>query len=362
MKRDDFVKMKLVIISGAGLSTGSKLPTYDELSLSPSFAEFFSANTENALVILENFLTQFDGIKPNKSHYECVKLEIYCSSMGIEFEHYTLNIDDLMEQACGRVTHVYGCINDLSSVINARFSETTQLDSIEWHKDDILLLLGISNNGYPLPLIEAKVIEKEGTVFNYNLVQNELLTCQQVIGDLSGTFESLNIQVDLPIQKDEVCLGDDNIATLYQFIISGRNYGIYFSSSIEHYTEIDRVEEIESAFNEPLTRRSSEIKFDLMDNFTNPPDVHFNVPDGKVFSLRDLNKLGHTICSIMYSHGIENKVDFFTASAARPELNSYYKRLAVRYCNTLKYEYCVDIDLREGNGYVIKTDNINREN
>lgn len=59
-----------------------------------------------------------------------------------------------------------------------------------------------------------------------------------------------------------------------------------------------------------------------MDNFTNLPDVHFNVPDGKVFSLRGLNKLDHTICSIMYSHGIENNVDFFTASAARPELNS----------------------------------------
>ena len=47
-----------------------------------------------------------------------------------------------------------------------------------------------------------------------------------------------------------------------------------------------------------------------MDNFTNPPDVHFNVSDGKVFSLRGLNKLDHTICSIMYSHGIENNVDF----------------------------------------------------
>ena len=151
--------MKLVLLSGAGLSAGSGIPTYQERTMSEEFKDFFSASETQALQILQSHKHIFDGAKPNSAHHECKRIEEFCRAAGIEFQHFTLNVDSLIEKVNGTTTHIYGCVDDPVTVVNSRFSEASIIDDLIWSQDDTLVILGVSDNGYPIGILEAKVLQ-----------------------------------------------------------------------------------------------------------------------------------------------------------------------------------------------------------
>ena len=84
-------------------------------STDKNYQSFFSEEKAEAIKIAGQFYKQFSTCKPNKIHERCHQIEKYCEIFDIEFQHYTLNVDNLLEQAGGSATHLYGCINDLNS-------------------------------------------------------------------------------------------------------------------------------------------------------------------------------------------------------------------------------------------------------
>lgn len=102
--------MKVVILSGAGLSVPSGLPTYEDIKGTVEYKSFQTADESELLEIIESVNQKYKAFSPNSAHFECKYLETYCESIGVEFQHYTLNIDDLIEKSGGSATHIHGSI------------------------------------------------------------------------------------------------------------------------------------------------------------------------------------------------------------------------------------------------------------
>ena len=346
--------MKLVLLSGAGLSAGSGIPTYQERTMSEEFKDFFSASETEALQILKSHKHIFDGATPNKAHYECKRLEDFCRAVNVEFQHFTLNVDSLTEKADGITTHIYGCVDDPVTVVNSRFSEASALDDLVWYKDDILVILGVSDNGYPIGILEAKVMQSGGQVINYNIESNSNLLCEQVIGSVTDTLKSIEVTSKFPLVFNELDYGTYKVDT-YGININGLDYVVYFSPSIHFYKEMDLLEDIQTIIGHQLTHFSFEVKFDYKPNIFGGVEAQFKAPVGPPLSLQNLNILGFTLCSLINIHKNQYGGEFYTASAASSNLVRFYNKLAKQYCNTLKYAHWLEINLNEEIYYVIKT-------
>lgn len=346
--------MKLVLLSGAGLSAGSGIPTYQERTMSEEFKDFFSASETQALQILQSYKHIFDGATPNSAHHECKKIEEFCRAVNIEFQHFTLNVDSLIEKENGTVTHIYGCVDDPVTVVNSRFSEASIVDDLIWSQDDILVILGVSDNGYPIGILEAKVLQASGQVINYNIEHNSNLFCDQIIGSVTDTLKSIEVTSKLPLVFKELDLGTYKVDT-YGININGLNYIVYFSPSIHFYNEMDLLEDIQTFIGHQLTHSSFEVKFDYEPNIEGGVETQFKAPVGPPLSLLNLNILGHTLCSLINIHKNQYGGEFYTASAAHSRLVRFYNKLAKQYCNTLKYGHWLEINLNEEIYYVIKT-------
>lgn len=346
--------MKLILLSGAGLSAPSGIPTAQSGALKNELADFYSDSENTVREMLVRCQDRFAGSKPNRAHYECENMEQFCKTTGVEFQHYTLNVDSLLEQAGASVEHIYGCIDDVDSILENRDSNINLATSIDWEDGDLLVFLGISNEGYPLAYIEACVAALGVRCLNYNLVQNPDLTCRQIIGDISQLLSSIDVVSQLPLVFNELDLGTYKVDT-FKISISTLNYVVYFSPSIEFYTELDLLDDVQKRIEHTLTDRSFEIKFDHEHNLDGGPEAQFKPPMGPPLSLQYLNILGDTICALINIHKYQYDGEFYTATAAHSRLVNFYDRLARRYCNKLNYPLWSKIDLNEEKYYVIKT-------
>ncbi|MGR3968791.1 SIR2 family NAD-dependent protein deacylase [Shewanella sp. 1180_01] len=330
--------MRVIILSGAGLSAPSGLPTYEELKRDVQYSNFFSSSADIALNIISGFVEQFSYAKPNNAHRECLKIQRFCEFMGIGFEHYTLNIDNLAESIGCKVTHLHGCVDNLANLVENRFETVDPFEKIVWEAGDVLLILGVSNDGYPLAFLENNVVSSGAYFCNYNVLHNESLASFQVIGDVSKTFSAISAltELDLKCFFDIFPFGTYD-ADVVKCNIYGREYSIYFSPTLEFYSSPDEVLMVESHTKQTLTMKSSEVKFDLQVN-TAEGGESFATPRDQ-FTLEQLNMFGIVLVTIIDAHARFRHTDLYTASAIRPELTPFYNRLASKYAKRLQYEH-----------------------
>ncbi|MCS6237157.1 hypothetical protein G3495_18885 [Shewanella baltica] len=330
--------MKVIIFSGAGLSAPSGLPTYEELKLDDRYSDFFSSSSEAAFDIISDFVGQFSHAKPNKAHRECLNIEQFCRVFGIKFEHFTLNIDSLVESTGGAVTHLHGCVDDLNNLVENRFKTFDPFEQMIWEPGDILLVLGVSNDGYPLAFLEQMVTQSGASFRNYNMFPNDVLIGPQVVGDITQTLSAIDALNLLDLKcLFEIFPFDGYEADIVKFFMYGREYVVYFSPTLDFYTSPDEVDAVEAYIKHKLTKKSSEIKFDLTVNSERIGES-FTAPQDK-FTLKQLNMFGTVLVTIIGAHAKFREPDLYTASAIRPELVPFYNRLALRCAARLEYSH-----------------------
>ena len=113
---------KLVVLSGAGISKESGIPTYrDKGGLWEKYDPEYYATIEgwksnqNKMIEFYNMIRKkISEINPNDGHYELAKLE-----NKFDVQIITQNIDDLHERAGSKkVLHLHGSIKSIRSQIN----------------------------------------------------------------------------------------------------------------------------------------------------------------------------------------------------------------------------------------------------
>jgi hypothetical protein len=324
--------MKVVILSGAGLSVPSGLPTYEDIKGTVEYKSFQTADESELLEIIENVNQKYKAFTPNSAHFECKYLETYCESIGVKFQHYTLNIDDLIEKSGGSATHIHGSIAEPSSIVSFKDVPSEDLCCMEWGPSDILIVLGVSNNGFPLAAIEANVLLAGARFLNYNIVSNHETSTETIIGDISETFKFLDHKNLPQVEFIEVDLGF--IVSQLECNIMGSEYTVYILPSTEGDFSYERLEGTESRIGMELDENCYEIKFDLKSNIEN--ETVFKLAEVPI-TRQQLNLLGRVISGLILSHSIDNQVTAYTASAADEKLVVFYNLLASRYVDQLEY-------------------------
>jgi hypothetical protein len=319
--------MKLVLLSGAGLSATSGVPTYVDVVNQDLYKEFLSTDNPDVLSTAELIKQKFDSYTPSTVHHQCVKIGKVCDSLGIEFRHFTLNVDDLIEKAGGEAEHLYGCINEPQTMVDFRFEPRYNIDYLDWESGDLLVFLGISDNGIPLAHLESIVLSAEGTVHHYNLDESNILSGLQIIGDLADTFSSTSITTYIPFDFIELDYGDSNIVHVTDFELSNQVYEVFFTPYELRTMDDNEYKEIENVTGIPIDQNNFEIKFDLKSNRENENRGSYTRPRAN-FSLQEMHVLGDLILSAASSHFATYEVSLYTASAQYPSLNSYYTKLA----------------------------------
>ncbi|MDD9180572.1 MULTISPECIES: SIR2 family NAD-dependent protein deacylase [Aliivibrio] len=342
--------MKLVVLSGAGLSSPSGMPIYDEIKLDSDYLLLHSAQAEDIVIgAISSLKSRFLHIKPNSVHRELVKLHHYCQAHGVEMTHYTLNVDDLIEQVGGTVHHLHGNIKDPKSIFDHKDVASLDLNSITWASGDLMVVLGVSNNGYPLSYLESEVLACGGSFLNFNIVNNDDLLSQTTVGDLSDTFSVLELSQNLHSEFNIIDLGDYEI-DIKTFSINERTYEVYFTPTQFVVTSEEEQKELEELVGQKLDHTAYEIKFDLQSN--RESESPFEQPDNN-FTLRELNLLGMIIASTIKAHSSLRQVTLYTASAAEDNLVLFYNRLANVYASRLQYDHWCGFGL-EGVNYAFK--------
>ncbi len=128
--------MKIVILSGAGLSAESGIETFrDSNGLWNNYSieevatiEGFTANPEVVHKFYNQRRNQIINAAPNPAHYALAKLEL---EPEVELIHITQNIDDLCERAGGKnIIHMHGEIMKCRCLLCGKVSNCTQQTSI----------------------------------------------------------------------------------------------------------------------------------------------------------------------------------------------------------------------------------------
>ncbi|MEZ8291371.1 hypothetical protein [Vibrio sp. 10N.237.312.B06] len=70
--------MKVIILSGAGLSVPSELPAYEDIKNTPEYQAFQGASPCEVLALVKKIRHQYEQFLPNRAHYECMYLERLC--------------------------------------------------------------------------------------------------------------------------------------------------------------------------------------------------------------------------------------------------------------------------------------------
>ncbi|EHP3974649.1 hypothetical protein BS623_02730 [Vibrio parahaemolyticus] len=328
--------MKLVVLSGAGLSSPSGMPTYDEIKLDHDYLTLQSAQDEEiALAAILSLRARFSLLKPNSAHRELAKLSNYCQAHNIELIHYTLNVDDLAERAGGVVHHLHGTINDPKSILDNKDVVAFDLSTIKWESGDLMVILGVSNNGYPLANLESEVTAYGGSFLNFNIVNNDDLNSQTIVGCLLDTFTVLDISQHLHSEFEIIDLGDYE-TDIKTFTINERTYEVYFTPTQFVISCEEEQQELEELVGQKLDHTAYEVKFDLQSN--RESDSIFKQPNDN-FTLSELNLLGMIIASSIKAHSSLRQVTLYTASAAQDNLVPFYNRLAKVYASRLQYDH-----------------------
>lgn len=104
----------ILIISGAGLSKASGIPTFRDSAdgLWENFkVEDVSCSTSDMNLVsafYQNLYRKYYGIKPNGAHHACAELEKYKNVL-----HVTQNVDGLLQSAgCKNVVEIHGSFSD----------------------------------------------------------------------------------------------------------------------------------------------------------------------------------------------------------------------------------------------------------
>lgn len=324
--------MKVVILSGAGLSVPSGLPAYEDIKETAEYKAFQTAKECELLEIIESIRYKYKAFTPNSAHSECKYLETYCESIGVEFQHYTLNIDDLIEKSGGSAIHIHGSIAEPSSIVSFKDVPSKDLCGLEWELSDILIVLGVSNTGFPLAAIEANVLSAGARFLNYNIVSNHETVTDTVLGDVSETFKFLDHKNLPQVEFIEVDLSF--VVSQLECNIMGNEYIVYLMPSTESDFSVERLEDTESRIGMKLDENCYEIKFDLKSNIENKT---FFEPPEETSTRQQLNLLGRVISGLILSHSRDHKVVAYTASAADERLVLFYDLLAKRYVDQLEY-------------------------
>ncbi|CAG9001752.1 MAG: NAD-dependent protein deacylase sirtuin-5, mitochondrial [Candidatus Celerinatantimonas neptuna] len=326
--------MKLVIFSGAGLSMPSGIPGYERLKETPIYDAISQADDPTFLSLVKSTYEQYSDCQPNKAHNECKQLEKYCEILGIDYVHYTLNVDTLLEQAGADVEHLYGCMNDPESLVCRRHFPAESFINMQWDPGDILLVLGVSDSGAPLAFIENKVSEAGAVFKNYNIAPNPGLQTQTIMGNIVETFSAVDA---LSIVFSEFDIVDAGFAEFQvrEFLIRDRRYETYFSPAKDTYTDLVEQQFIEKLVHHPLDQLVYEVKFDLSENREN--ETIFARPHNN-FDLEALNALGIVLAASVKAHQKLSGGEIYTATAADIGLVRFYNRLAKKYANQLNYD------------------------
>ncbi|MBD1566921.1 SIR2 family NAD-dependent protein deacylase [Vibrio sp. S12_S33] len=324
--------MKVIILSGAGLSVPSGLPTYEVIQESPEYQAFQTSDVGELKEHIEKACQKYSTYKENKAHLECMFLETYCKSLGVDFQHYTLNIDCLIEKAGGSAIHIHGCLSEPESIIEYKDVPCVDLFALDWNPNDLLIVLGVSNSGFPLAAIEAKALAAGARFINYNIESNVETVTDTTLGDLAETFRFLDHKNLPAIEFIEVDL--EFIVDQLKCNIEGNEYVIYLTPSTECDFSDERLEETEALVGMTLGENCYEIKFDLQSNIDN--ETWFEPPQ-KTVTRRQLNLLGRVIAALILSHSASRKGIVYTASAVDERLVSFYNMLAKRYADQLNY-------------------------
>ncbi|CAK1765196.1 Deacetylase sirtuin-type domain-containing protein [Vibrio crassostreae] len=325
--------MKVIILSGAGLSVPSELPAYEDIKNTPEYQAFQGASPCEVLALVKKIRHKYEQFLPNRAHYECMYLETYCQSLGVEFLHYTLNIDDLIEKAGGSAVHLHGCINEPDSIVKCKDVPCVDLFNIEWEVNDLLIVLGVSNNGFPLAALEANALASGAKFVNYNIVSNSETSNPTVIGDVSEVFKFLDHRNLPPIELTEVDLGF--IVYQIECNIMESEYTVYLTPSTEGDFSDGRLEDTEDRIGMKLNENCFEIKFDLKSNIEN--QTLFEQPE-RAITRQQLNLLGRVIAALILSHSRSKNVIVYTASAVDERLVLFYNLLARKYADQLEYD------------------------
>ncbi|KXF82446.1 SIR2 family NAD-dependent protein deacylase [Enterovibrio coralii] len=325
--------MKVIILSGAGLSVPSGLPAYDDIKDTPEYQAFLNAHYNEAQALADNICHRYESFKPNQAHYECVYLETYCQSLGVEFYHYTLNVDNLVEKAGGQAVHLHGCIDDPHSIVKHKDVSSVDLFDLEWGHNDLLIVLGVSNSGFPLAAIEANALAAGAKFVNYNIEPNNETCTPTVIGDLIDTFKFLDHRNLPPIELTEVDLGF--IVYQIECNILGNDYTVYLTPSTESDFSESRLVDTQERLGMTLTNNCFEIKFDLKSNID---DGTLFEPPTQSITRRQLNLLGRVIAALLFSHSKSKNVIAYTASAVDVRLVPFYNLLARKYADHIGYD------------------------
>jgi len=319
--------MRIVLISGAGLSATSGAPVYNDISQHPLYTGFNNATAFEAEGLAQKIADTFDSLRPSKAHRECALIEDVCAHLGIDFCHYTLNVDTLIEQANGTATHVYGSVDSPSSLVTFRSVPQIDLTEMHWEPDDIIFFLGVSEQGLPLAYMTSCIDAAGGNIFLYNLQHNDELVGNQMVGDLSHTFSCAEVlkHIPLPISVADFGIGTD--VEFAEFCLGGTNYTIFFTCSSTPSANTNMIELGAEELHVEDASRVFEVKFDVSQNIDN--DTAYKRPKRNL-SFKELNVLGQILMAYIYSHYAcsEVKPSMYVAEAYYPELNAFYRRLA----------------------------------
>jgi hypothetical protein len=334
------LQMRIVLISGAGLSSTSGAPTYNEISRHPLYTAFTTSDNDEVAIVAQQIAEEFDELRPSRVHRECVLIEDVCIHLDISFIHYTLNVDTLIEQANGSATHIYGSLKNPSSLVDYRFTPQVDLTEMNWQPDDIVLFLGVSEQGLPLAHIETCIDATGGTVFHYNLEYRNDLGCNQIVGDLLNTFSCAEIlsHLPLPISIAENADYNGTDVEFAEFSVSGKQYTIFFTPHDLMTVNGDMLLASSQALGVEDHTRSFEVKFDLSKNLDQ--HTYFDRPPNNL-GFKEVSLLGQILLAYISSHYAcsEIKPSMYVAEAQYPKLNAFYKRLANYKGVTLRWTY-----------------------
>lgn len=321
--------MRLVLISGAGLSATAGVPTFKEAANHPLYKAFSSSGNIDIARVTEQIREHLSQYKPSSAHRECVLLEDVCKCINIDFIHYTLNIDVLLEKTGGFPVHLYGCENDHQSMVDFRFFPKIDITNFEWHCDDFVLFLGISETGLPVAYIESCILEVGGHVSHYNLVTHNGLSGRHIIGDLLNTFSCTDVLSRLPLKIDLFpdCDGLGNDVHFVEFPISEREYTIYFTPKPLVTISPKVLDQIAEETGQKIDDNTYEVKFDLKSNLDN--ETYFQRPTTNL-SYRQMQILGEVLIAYIIAHyeSIPEVPSLYVAEAQYHKLNAFYNRLA----------------------------------
>ncbi|MGM7447803.1 hypothetical protein ACP7H9_04750 [Idiomarina sp. ST20R2A10] len=321
--------MRIVLISGAGLSSTSGAPTYNDILGHPLYTAFTKADNESALNLAQQIAEEFDAFQPNRVHRECALIEEVCQHLGIPFTHYTLNIDTLIERANGSSTHIYGSAQLPAALVEYRFMPQVDLTAYDWQPGDIVVFLGVSEQGLPLAHIESVIDTAGGVVFHYNLEHRSSLVGSQVVGDLLDTFYCAEVlrHIPLPISIADNVDGLGTNIEFAEFTVGGNHYEIFFTPSDLMTVDDDMLAEGRHALDVQDSTRLFEVKFDLSKNLEQR--TYFERPPNNL-GLKEMNILGQILLAYISSHYAcsETQPSMYLAEAQYPKLNGFYKKLA----------------------------------